>query len=249
MSKEAWINQCNEWKNKWPTYLPEHSDDTDGLNIYEVLETINENLTDNHIVMADAGSPSYACPTNLKAAAPGQFIFNPSQADMGWAVPASVGVALNAPNKITVVVVGDGSFYSNVQELAVIAHHKLPVKLIVLNNNGYLSIKNTQTKYFDGRVYGVDNTSGLFFADLQKIADTFNFSYLKIPNRSALKSNANTIMNTTYHQIIEVMCKENQEILPAQAFKTLPDGTKIQAPLHDMLPFLSDDELAAELKK
>ena len=243
---QQWIDKCNEWKNKWPVYLPEHSDSSNGLDIYEVLETISENLVSSDIVVADAGSPSYTCPTNLKAKSSGQFIFNPSQADMGWALPASIGVSLNALDCYTIAIIGDGSFYSNLQELAVIRHHQLPIRIFVLNNGGYLSIKNTQTKYFEGRVYGVNEQTGLYFADLQKVAHAFELGYEKISNRNELKSHCNQYMHTPDPAIIEVICKQDQEILPAQAFKVLPDGKKVQAPLHDMMPFMSDEEMKKE---
>ena len=248
MTNSEWVDKCQHWKKQWPIYQSEHADDSRGLDIYEVLESINEILTDNNLVVADAGSPSYACPTALKATCSNQFIFNPSQADMGWAVPASVGVALNAKDKLTLAIIGDGSFYSNMQEIAVIKYLDLPIKLIVLNNGGYLSIKNTQTKYFEGRVYGVDQTSGLFFPQLDKVAEAFEIKYQKISNRNELKSAFGVLndRNNRSAELIEVMCKIDQEILPAQSFKVLPDGKRVQAPLHDMAPFLSQEELDRE---
>lgn len=246
--REEWIAKCNHWKNKWPTYnVVLHSDDSNGLDIYAILNAINVNLTKDDIIMTDAGSPSYACPVTLEAVTANQFIFNPSQADMGWAVPASIGVALNAGDKHTIVIVGDGSFYSNMQELAVIKHHNLPIRFFVLNNNGYLSIRNTQSKYFENRVWGVDSTSGLTFPPLEKVADTFGLSYKKISNLNELTAQCNELMHEKNPCIIELMCKEDQEILPAQALKTLSDGTKVQAPLHDMIPFLSNEELEQEV--
>ena len=243
-----WIDTCNKWKQQWPVYQPEHADDSHGLDIYEVLESVNEILTDNNHVVADAGSPSYACPTALKATCSNQFIFNPSQADMGWALPASIGVALNAENKTILAIIGDGSFYSNMQELAVIKHLDLPIKLIVLNNGGYLSIKNTQTKYYEGRVYGVDNKSGLFFPQLSKVADSFEIKYQKVSNRNELKDSFAHLndVDKQYPELIEIICKTEQEISPAQSFKVLTDGTRVQAPLHDMAPFLSEEEMKRE---
>jgi len=248
MINDEWVSKCQQWKKQWPVYQTEHANDSHGLDIYEVLESVNEILTDNNLVVADAGSPSYACPTALKATCSNQFIFNPSQADMGWAVPASVGVALNAKDKLTLAIIGDGSFYSNMQEIAVIKYLDLPVKLIVLNNGGYLSIKNTQTKYFEGRVYGVDQSSGLFFPSLNKVAEAFEIKYQKISNRNELKGSFSQLndLDHRYPEIIEVICKIDQEILPAQSFKVLPDGTRVQAPLHDMAPFLSQEELDRE---
>ena len=246
MQRDEWLAKCRHWKEIWPVYLLEHADDNNGLSIYEVLEAVSTNLRETDIVIADAGSPSYACPTNLKAKAAGQLIFNPSQADMGWAVPASVGVGLNAPGRSVIVIVGDGSFYSNMQEIAVIKHHKLPVRLFVLNNDGYLSIRNTQSKYYEGRVYGVDSDSGLTFPPLEKIADAFGISYHRISNRNELRASCDELMHDMSPAIVEIMCKRDQEILPAQAIKAMPDGRRSQAPLHDMTPFMSQEELDRE---
>lgn len=247
MPGETWAEKCQRLKEQWPVYIEEdHADDQHGLDIYQVLETISNNLDDDVLVMADAGSPSYACPTNLKAAVPGQFIFNPSQADMGWAVPASVGVALNAGTRTTAVIVGDGSFYSNMQELAVIKHHELAVVIFVLNNDGYLSIRNTQSKYHGNRVWGVDSTTGLTFPPLEMVSSTFGFAYQHIKHADSLDKKCRDLMHAKVPTLVEVACKRTQEILPAQAFKTRQDGTRLQAPLHDMYPFLSDQEISRE---
>lgn len=246
MTRDEWLNKCAAWKDSWPVYLPEHADDSKGLNIYEVLEAISTNLGNDDIVMADAGSPSYACPTNLKSRIPGQFVFNPSQADMGWAVPASVGASLAAPGKNIIAVVGDGSFYSNMQEMAVIKHHDLPVRLFVLNNDGYLSIRNTQSKYYEGRVHGVDASTGLTFPPLELVANAFGFEYHKVSNRNELLAGCGDLMHGKAPALIEIICAREQEILPAQALKTMPDGTRVQAPLHDMAPFMSQEELDRE---
>lgn len=247
MNRDEWLNRCANWKNSWPVYIEnDHADDRHGLDIYQVLETISRNLDSSNLVMTDAGSPSYACPTNLKASVSGQFIFNPSQADMGWAIPASVGVALNAVDRTTAVIVGDGSFYSNMQELAVIKHHGLAIVIFVLNNDGYLSIRNTQSKYHGNRVWGVDSGTGLTFPPLEQVASTFGIDYQRITGARMLDEKCNDLMHTKTPILVEVMCKRNQEILPAQALKTSEDGSKLQAPLHDMYPFLSEEEMSRE---
>lgn len=244
---ESWIENCKRLKDKWPVYIEEeHAGDKGGIDIYQVLETVSRGLSDDMLVITDAGSPSYACPTNLKASTPAQFIFNPSQADMGWAIPASVGVALNAPGKNVLVIVGDGSFYSNVQELAVIRHHNLPVSVFVLNNDGYLSIRNTQRKYHNNRVWGVDSTSGLDFPALSGIAKAFGFDYEHVASQQDLEKRCDLLMRPGSPTLVEIACKRDQEILPAQSFRTDARGRKTQAPLHDMFPFLSPEEMAKE---
>ncbi|XP_069177129.1 uncharacterized protein [Procambarus clarkii] len=159
---------------------------------------------------------------------------------MGWALPASIGVSL-ASNRPVLAIIGDGSFMSNIQELMTASFHNLDIKFIVLNNGGYLSIKNTQTKYFSGRVYGTGDMAGLCFPDLSKVATAFNMNHVLIETGSEI-SNLGKYLAQSGPLIIEVMCQHDQEILPAQAFKG-----GIQAGLHDMAPFLTDEEIHQEM--
>jgi len=239
--REEWYKKCHEWKNKWPVSQPEYFDDTDGrLNIYAVLDSISKHSLSTDILMGDAGSISYAGPVALRAKENQRLIFSPAQADMGWALPASIGVAMASKQQV-IAITGDGSFMSNIQELAVVKQHNLNIKFIILNNDGYLSIKNTQTKYFNGRVFGTSGETGLYFPKFKAIADAFEIGYTQVNTKDALSS-FEQLFETDGPMIIDCLCKLDQEILPAQALK---DGK--QAGLHDMFPFLSDEELNAEM--
>jgi len=178
MTRQEWVAKCNHWKSKWPVMQDEYKANNKdySLNIYAILDAINQYSGPDDILMGDAGSISYAGPVALNAKQGQRFIFSPAQADMGWALPASIGVAL-ASNSPVISIVGDGSFMTNLQELAVIKQHELPVKIIILNNGGYLSIKNTQNKYFEGRVYGTSSETGLWFPSFKNVADTFGIAY------------------------------------------------------------------------
>lgn len=247
MVEETWAARCLRWKQEWDPLADQGTDDSQGVDLYSVIHALSDALTEHDIVMTDAGSPSYALPVSLKAKAANQFIFSPSQADMGWALPASVGAAKAAPGRPITVVIGDGSFYSNMQELAVIMHHALPIRIVVLNNDGYLSIRNTQTKYFEGRVYGVDTGTGLTFPPLAQVARAFGMEHARLSNLNELRGNLAQLMHwSDGPMIIEIMCMREQEIRPSQAFKILPDGSRIQAPLHDMHPFMDTEEMARE---
>ena len=115
------------------------------------------------------------------------------------------------------------------------------IKFIILNNNGYLSIKNTQSKYFNGRVFGTSSETGLWFPSFKNIATAFDLNYADV----RLDTQLNELKNILSYEgpgIIDCRCLEDQEILPAQALK---NGK--QAGLHDMTPFLSDEELKREL--
>ena len=251
MNRQQWIDKCNHWKAKWPVMQKEYEADDSNtpLNLYAVLDAVNKHSGRDDIIMGDAGSISYAGPVALNRKYDQRFVFSPAQADMGWAVPASIGVALSSNDKNVIAITGDGSFMSNVQELSVIRHHCLNIKIIILNNKGYLSIKNTQEKYFENRVYGTSDKTGLEFPDFLKLADSFSIPYYLIKNKGDYENGVfygldrlEQIFAIEGPVIVNCICLENQEILPSQALK---NGK--QAGLHDMAPFLSDEELKEEM--
>lgn len=240
MSRQEWIDKCRHWKRKWPVMQPEYLDDSHGLNIYAVLEAIHEHSPNDAVIMSDAGSAFYMVPQAYRFKKGQRLVMSQSQGDMGWALPAAIGVA-KAGAKSVICIVGDGSFMSNVQELAVIREHNLPIKIIILNNRGYLSIKNTQEKFY-GNVHGVNSETGLWFPDFLEIAETFRISATKTWSIPTMHKHFRSVFTMTAPHIVDVVCAESQQILPSQSFK---DGK--QAPLHDMYPFLSDEELADEM--
>jgi len=242
MNKEEWIKKCQHWKSKWqviqPSYLPNEFDNK--LNIYAVLDAINKCSRPEDILMGDAGSISYTGPVALEAKQNQRLIFSPAQADMGWALPAAIGVSL-ASNQPVISIIGDGSFMSNIQELAVVRQHNLNIKFVILNNNGYLSIKNTQSRFFEGRVFGTSGETGLWFPSFKNIAVAFDINYQFINTKYGLET-LDKFFTTDGPMIIDVNCLEDQQVLPAQTYR---NGK--QAGLHDMAPFLSDEELREEM--
>lgn len=240
MTRQEWINKCEHWKTVWPVMQEEYLEDTGGLNLYAVLDAVNKYSTVDHVLMGDAGSISYAGPVALNPKQNQRMVFSPAQADMGWALPGAIGVAL-ASKKPIISIIGDGSFMSNIQELAVAKQHNLDIAFVILNNKGYLSIKNTQEKYFEGRVFGTSDSTGLWFPDFGKVAESFGLGYHKLTNINEL-NNLEWIVNQKGPRIVDCICTATQEIAPSQALK---NGK--QAGLHDMAPFLSDEELAKEM--
>ena len=240
MNKE-WIEKCNHWKKKWPTITDEHRQETHkGLNLYAVLDAINRHSQSHHILVGDAGSISYIGPVALEAKENQRFIFSPAQADMGWALPGAIGVSM-ASKQPVIAITGDGSFMSNLQELAVIKHHQLDIKVVILNNAGYLSIRNTQKNYYQGRVYGTGTSNGLWFPDFVELAEAFKIKGVQISKVEELNK-FSEILSNPGPMIIDCVCLETQAIEPSQAIK---DGT--QAGPHNMAPFLSKEELEAEM--
>ena len=240
MTRDEWIAKCNHWKQKWPVMQPEYLDDTNGLNIYAVLDAISKHSPDDAVIMSDAGSAFYMVPQAYQFKKEQRLVMSQSQGDMGWALPAAIGVA-KAGAKNVICIVGDGSFMSNMQELAVIKEHNLPIKIIILNNNGYLSIKNTQEKFY-GNVHGVNPKTGLYFPDFCNVAALFLIKSSVVLTNKAMNEIFERDLHANEPWVFDCRCTESQQILPSQSFK---DGK--QAPLHDMIPFLSDEELASEM--
>lgn len=234
-----WNKTCTRWKEQWPVFEDSYLDDRNGINMYAILDLLNKETNHNHILMTDAGSGSYICPVALNLKADQRLISSPSQADMGWALPASIGVAIES-RQCVIPIVGDGSFMTNIQELATVSYHDLNIKFIILNNNGYLSIKNTQSKYFNGRVYGAECESGFRIPDLKGVSSSFGINYQRIEKLS----DGHLITEHLSHNkpvIIDVICLSEQEILPYQALK---EGQ--QAGPHDMAPFLPENIIKEE---
>lgn len=240
----AWSQTCERWKEMWPIYREDvHRPDDGGLNLYEIVESINRNMQPNDCFIVDAGQPCYILSTNGKYKTGCRYMAQAAQGDMGYAIPASVGTHFADPELNIVVVIGEGSFYTNMQELAVIRQHNIPVKIFVINNDGYMSIKQTQDKFFGGRQWGVSQSTGVYFADIGKVAAAFDMAYFKVQNNEELDQFMPSLMRRNYPVIVEFMSQNTLDVLPAQAIKA--DGT--QGALHDMAPFLTPEQLEQEM--
>ncbi len=243
MNKQQWLSKCIEWKQKWPVMQDEYraNDKDSKVNLYAVLDAINQYSTSADILMGDAGSISYAGPVALNAKEGQRFIFSPAQADMGWALPASIGVSMSSGQPV-ISIIGDGSFMSNIQELAVAKQHNLDIKFVILNNDGYLSIKNTQSRFYEGRVHGTSSETGLWFPNFEDIARAFGLHYFRVRKAKDFKTMGLLLGSKGPPTIIDCFCLKDQQILPAQTYR---DGR--QAGLHDMAPLLDEEELRNEL--
>lgn len=249
-SRTDWIDKCNYWKEKWPLYSESFIDDDGGINLYTIIEAIN-NFTDvQDVLMTDAGTAYYACGQNLKLKKDQLFIYPAAQADMGFCLPACVGAQLANPDHNIIAIIGDGSFQTNIQELASIKAINSNSKIVVLNNEGYLSIRNTQSKFFNGNVYGESASTGLWFPDLRKIAIAYEFEYFEIKTNEELMDIFEKEIHSDKPTIFDIKCKYTQEVIPTTALKIDEvTGKKIQCGLDDMYPFMSEEEYQKEMLK
>jgi len=237
----GWGKKTIKWREQWPVILPEYSNDKDGINKYYFIEKLIEQLKDNAVVISDAGSTYYVTSQSLKIRAEQRYITSGAQADMGFTLPAAIGAAV-AKNGEVIGITGDGSLQMNIQELQTLVHSKIPVKLVVWNNNGYLSIRTTQKKFFAGREIGTDKDSGVSFPETEKIAQAYGLPCFKAEKIGELDKQIERLLEVNGPAILEVMCPHNQEIIPAASSMKLPNGKMVSKPLEDMYPFMDREE-------
>lgn len=234
-----WSSKCLQWREKWPICLDENDGD-ERVNLYYFMDRLNKLKRYDDVVVADAGSAFYVCAQSTYIKEKQRYITSSSQGDMGFTLPACIGVSL-AKGGDVIGISGDGSLPFNVQELQTIVHHNLPIKLFVWNNDAYLSIKNTQDKFFSGRKIGTNAESGISLPSINKVASSYGISYI-CADSTNLDESILTALNHNGPIICEVMCKIEQEINPTLTGKMNDDGTITPKPLEDLYPFLSRDE-------
>ena len=243
-----WINQCNEWKKKYPVCLPEYKQNKKSLNSYLLIDTLCKHSKKNDIFVSDAGGTYYATCQAIQLTKPGQrYIPSGAMATMGYSLPAAIGISVATNKGRVIALTGDGSFQQNLQELQTLIEYDLPVKLFVLNNDGYESIRVSQKNYFDNRLIGESNQSGLSFPDTLKIAKAYGIKAVRIRNYQELENKLDGILNFDKAVIVDVIIPKDQPIIPTVSSVVNPDGTMSSRPLEDMAPFLDREEYKKNL--
>lgn len=247
-SAQAWAKRCLEWKQKYPVCLQSYYTDAEGINMYVFVEEMSKCLKPDSVVVTDAGSAVYVPAQGIRTNSRGQrYITSGAQAEMGFTVPGTVGVCVARGKKEVIGITGDGSFQMNIQELQTIVHNRLPVKLFVWNNDGYLSIRATQSKFFEGRFIGTDDTSGVSFPDLSKIADAYGLKYIRIASLDGIGEQITNVLMWEGPVLCEVVSIRDQEVMPVVSSKQLENGTLVSAPIEDMYPFLPREVFEEEM--
>lgn len=240
--KPNWSNICRNLRESYPVCLPEYSKQTP-LNIYYFVDKISDLLNNKDIITTDAGSAFYVVRQAVKIKKGQRLVLPGSSGSMGFALPASTGACLANKKNRVICIVGDGSFQTNIHELQTIVHDKLPIKIFVLNNNGYLSIRNTQSTFLEKRLIGESKSSGVSFPSTMKIAGAYGIKFSRISNGNNISNKLSKVINSTGPEICEIICQTNQSIIPTVSSKKLPDGKFVSTSIDDMFPFLSEIEM------
>ena len=242
-----WLHWCKQRQNKYPVVLPEYWAEADGVNPYCFMEALFGQLGEGEIIATGDGT---ACVAAFQAAfiRPGQRLFhNSGCASMGYDLPAAIGCAFARPEQRIVCIAGDGSVMMNLQELQTIVGHQLPIKIFILNNQGYHSIRQTQRGFFPDNVVGCGIESGLSFPSFEKLAAAFGIGFSRCSTHDELEQQIASSLAAEGPVICEVMLDLKQGFAPRSSSRRLANGEIVSTPLEDMAPFLDRDELRANM--
>lgn len=237
----GWLSRCREVNGKYPAVLPEYYESRE-LNPYVFFKEFTGMLLEGDTVICGNGS---ACVMTFQAAVikKNQRLFtNSGCAAMGYGFPAAVGVCFAREGKRVICVDGDGSFQMNLQELQTVVHHHLNLIIIILNNNGYHSIRQTQSNLFEPPLVGVCADNGISFPDMEKLAYAYGVAYRKIDTADGLAGKLKELLTQEGPLIVEAVVDPKQNFEPKLASKAMPDGTMVSPEPDDMYPFLPKEE-------
>lgn len=241
---ESWIHICRNWKEKYPVVQAKHYRQQDKVNVYAFIKELSSALPKDYITVVGNGS---ACVVGSHAYVikEGQrFIINSGAASMGYDLPAAIGACIAGGKKEIVCISGDGSIQMNLQELQTIITNQLPIKIFVINNEGYHSIRQTQGNFFGEPFVGIGPDShDLSFPSLEKLAWAYGYPYFSCDENEKLDETIKKVFEQDGYAICEVFVDKNQKFEPKSGTKQMPDGSLVSAPLEDLAPFLPKEEL------
>lgn len=243
-----WLTWCKQINRRYPAVLKEYYTKKTPINPYAFMKELSRELSEDDAVICGNGS---ACVISFQAVEMkrGQRMFtNSGCAAMGYGFPAAIGVCVASGGKRTICIDGDGSFQMNLQELQTVVYNNLDLKILYLNNNGYHSIRQTQTNLFDPPLVGVCEGNGLSFPDAEKIAFAYGIPFVRIDNLDDISSKLQTAFSKKGPVFCEIVLDPEQNFSPKLSSKVLENGQIVSPPLEDMYPFLPKDELEEIMK-
>lgn len=239
-----WIDTCNKLKKKYPN--PDFSalnQECVGINTYKFVDLLSNVLTkDDIIVPSSSGSAAEITLQTFKVKYGQRIINSPGLGSMGFGLPAAIGACLaGGGNRRVISIIGDGDLQHNIQELSVIKRLELPIKIFILNNNGYASIRNMQEARFNGRRVACDCNSGVLLPSICNVAKTYEIDY-DILNENSTENDISKIINRKGSVICELMIDPNLQTLPKVSSAVNNEGKLMSAPMEDLYPFRVREE-------
>ncbi|MCR5617003.1 MAG: thiamine pyrophosphate-binding protein [Clostridiales bacterium] len=242
---EAWVKWGRDIDAKYPACLPSYDDVKSPVNPYVFIDRFSNALSEGDKVICGNGSACVVTFQGFHVKNDQRLFTNSGCAAMGYGFPAALGACVAEEGKRVICVDGDGSFQMNIQELQTVVYNKLNLKIFIMNNNGYHSIRQTQTNLFTPPLVGVCDGNGLSFPDLEKLSAAYGIRYVRISDSSEITSKTLEAISGNDPVLCEVVLSDKQTFSPKLSSKVLPDGRIVSPPIDDMFPFLEREEFDA----
>ncbi len=257
-----WLATCDHWKHRYPVVQAKHYEDKNHTNVYAFIKELSKRTKEGQITVVGNGSACVVGSHGYVIKEDSRFIINSAVASMGYDLPAAIGacVAEHGDKALygrslsdesvedIILVTGDGSIQMNLQELQTIIHHKMPMKIFVINNEGYHSIRQTQTNLFNKNFVGIGPESGdLSFPELKKLAEAYGYPYYSCDGNEYLEETVEKALGCDGPVICEIFVSTVQNFEPKSATKRLEDGSLFSPPLEDLGPFLDREEFYSNM--
>lgn len=241
----GWAAQCGEWKRQYPVVLPEYKNEIP-INSYYFIDRLSDMAAQDACILVDTGSCFHAACQTWKIKRGQKFLTTGGISSMGYWC-AGIGACEANGGRETIVITGDGSLQMNIQELATMRGNNLPIKLFVLNNNGYLLIRHTQRNFMDDRFTGESPATGVWCPDTVKVSSAYGIKAFRISTPQEADGVIKEVLHTAGPVVCEVMTPEWQALIPRISSEKMPDGSLKAHDYADMFPFLDRTEYKANM--
>ncbi len=246
--RNEWLNRCKQWKKKYPVVPRNYYHASGPVNTYVFVDVLSGLLDENDLVVPGS---SGACAEIVQQAfrlKKGQRLLNtPGLGSMGFGLPASIGACIASKKRRTIGIIGDGGLQHNIQELETLRRLNLPVKIFILNNGGYGSIKTMQNNHFQGRHVCCDPESGLTLPDTCSVASSYGLNTIRIKDQTNLKEKISEALETEGTVICDLFVDSSIPTAPRTSSRLTPDGHIISTPMEDLWPFLDRKEFHSNM--
>lgn len=245
--RTEWLEWCRERQQRYPVVLPEYHERRGAVDPYVLCDVLSDALDEGEVIVTANGAASVVAFQALRMKPGMRMLANSGTASMGYDLPAAIGACVASGRDRVICLAGDGSMMMNLQELQTIAGMGLPVKILVFDNDGYVSIRQTQDNLFGGNHVGEGPDSGVTLPDMVRVADAFGIPAVRVSEHADLEAAIRTTLDAPGPALCDVVMPAQQAFAPKVAAERRPDGTIVSKPLEDMTPLLPRDEFASNM--
>jgi len=239
-----WLDKCRHWKDIFPKCEDKYRQ-SDLVDLYNLADCLSNVLQNSSVLIADSGLEELIIPSTVSFKKGQRCLHPASQGSMGYALPAAVG-AYYAHGGEIIAVIGDGSIMMNLQELQTISYNKIPIKILVINNNVYSVIRSRQLELFRNRTIGTDPENGVSCPDFSKVANCFDIPYSMITDSSDLRNKLKQVFSCKGPVLCEIMAVRDQEYI-CNSFTHNLERKIVRRPIEDQAPFLDRELFLSEM--